>query len=97
MAASRNEAEKISLALVEENLVACANIFPGVLSIYKWKGQLERANECAIIAKTTTDKFDALKKRVKELHSYECPCIVATLLAAGDEGFLEWVKKVDKD
>ena len=92
-AGSREEAEKISLALVEEHLAACANIFPGVLSIYKWKGKIERSEECAIIAKTTSDKFEALRKRVKELHSYECSCIVATPVTAGDERFLEWVKK----
>jgi len=92
-ASSREEAEKISLVLVEEGLVACANIFPGVLSIYKWKGRTERANECAIIAKTTAGKFEALKKRVKALHTAECPCIVATPITAGDEGYLEWVKK----
>lgn len=92
-AASREEAEKISLALVEESLVSCANIFPGVLSIYKWEGKTERANECAIIAKITAERFDALKARVKALHSYECPCIVAMPITAGDERFLEWVEK----
>jgi periplasmic divalent cation tolerance protein len=93
IAATREEAESIALALVEEKLVACANIFPDVVSIYRWEGKTERANECAIIAKTTADKFDALQKRVRELHSYECPCIVATPIVAGSEGYLEWLRK----
>ncbi|MFA5041353.1 MAG: divalent-cation tolerance protein CutA [Bdellovibrionales bacterium] len=92
-AASREEAEKIALALVEEKLVACANIFPGVLSVYRWEGKVERANECAIIAKTTTNKFDALSQRVKELHSYECPCVVALPIVAGSDEYLEWIRK----
>ena len=92
-AATREEAESIALALVEEKLAACANIFSGVLSIYRWEGKTERASECAIIAKTTADRFDSLQKRVKELHSYECPCIVATPITAGNEKYLDWVKK----
>ena len=81
-ASSRDEADKICLALVEERLIACANIFPGVVSIFRWEGKIERPEECAIIAKTTADKFDALQKRVRELHSYKCPCIVATEMTA---------------
>jgi periplasmic divalent cation tolerance protein len=92
-ASSRDEADKIACMLIEEHLAACANIFPGVLSVYRWQGKIERAEECAIIAKTTSDKFVALQKRVKELHSYECPCIVAWPIVAGSEAFLEWVKK----
>lgn len=88
---SRKEAEKIALALVEENLAACANIFSGVRSIYKWQGKVEQADECAIVAKTMSDKFDALQKRVKALHSYECPCIVATPIVTGNEAFLTWL------
>ena len=91
--ASRGEAEKIALAIVEENIAACANIFPGIRSIYRWQGKVEQADECAVIAKTTSVRFDALQKRVKELHSYECPCIVAWPIVAGNEEFLEWITK----
>jgi periplasmic divalent cation tolerance protein len=90
--ASRKEGEKISLALVEENLAACANILSPVLSIYRWEGKIERAEECAIVAKTAKTKFDALEKRVKELHSYECPCIVATPIVVGNAAYLAWMR-----
>jgi periplasmic divalent cation tolerance protein len=92
-AASRDEADNIAHALVEEHLAACVNIFPGILSVYLWQGKTERAEECVLIAKTTTDKFDALQKKVKGLHSYECPCIVATPITAGNEAFLAWIKE----
>lgn len=91
-ATSKDEAEKIAVALVEEHLVACVNIFPNVVSVYRWKGQTERAEELVLIAKTTTEKFDAIEKRIKEIHSYECPCIVAVPLAAGSKEYLEWIK-----
>lgn len=91
-AASPEEADKIAQVLVEENLAACANIFPGVRSVYKWQGKTERAKECAIIAKTATDKFDALQKRAKEIHSYGCPCIVAWPIVAGRADYLDWMR-----
>jgi periplasmic divalent cation tolerance protein len=92
-AASREEAEKIAQALVKENLAACANILAGVLSIFRWEGKIEHTTESVIIAKTTANKFDALQKRVKELHSYDCPCIVATPITAGNEAYLAWIKE----
>lgn len=91
---SQDEAEKIALALVEEGLAACVNVFPGVTSTYKWEGKTEKTSECALIAKTLVSKFEALEKKVREMHSYECPCIVATRIVAGNEGFLDWVRKI---
>jgi len=90
-AASREEAEKIARAIVQENLAACANIFPGIHSINRWQGKVEEGGECAIIVKTKTENFPVLQRRVKELHSYECPCIVAWPIAAGDSDYLKWL------
>jgi periplasmic divalent cation tolerance protein len=90
-APSRELAEKIARALVEENLAACVNIIPAVRSIYRWKGNVEAATEVVLIAKTRAGLFDKLEKRVKALHSYECPCIVAWPIVAGHQPYLDWL------
>lgn len=92
-AGSTEEAEKIARVLVEEKSVACANVFPGVVSFYRWAGQTERTAEHVLIAKTTAEKFAAVEKKVKEIHSYDCPCIVATPIVSGSEDYLEWIRK----
>ncbi len=84
-------AETIARALVEERLAACANIIPGVRSIYRWRGKIESENEIILIAKTRAALFDRLEKRVKQLHSYDCPCIVAWPIRAGHQPYLDWL------
>jgi periplasmic divalent cation tolerance protein len=91
-AATPEEAEKIGLAVVEEKLAACANILPGVRSVYRWEGKVERADECAILFKTTEEKFDALQKKIREIHSYKCPCIVAWPIEKAYKTYLDWIK-----
>jgi len=88
---SREIAEKIARALVEEKLAACINIFAGVRSIYRWKGKVETANEVCLVAKSRAELFDKLEKRVKELHPYECPCIVAFPIGMGHQPYLDWI------
>jgi periplasmic divalent cation tolerance protein len=90
-APSRNEAEKIAEAAVTERLAACANILDGVTSIFHWEGKLCRENEVALTFKTTEEKTDPLTARIKELHSYECPCIVVLPIEGGNPAFLEWL------
>src|SRR5580658_8403206 len=90
---SREVAEKIARALVEEKLAACVNILAGMRSIYRWKGKVEAANEVVLIAKSRAELFDRLEKRVKELHPYECPCIVAWPIEAGHQPYLDWIAK----
>jgi periplasmic divalent cation tolerance protein len=90
---SRDLAERIARTVVEEKLAACVNIFTGVHSIYRWKGRVESADEVILIAKTRRDLFDALEKRVKELHSYEVPCIVAWPIEAGHKPYLDWLEQ----
>jgi periplasmic divalent cation tolerance protein len=91
-AADADEARRIGRALVEEDLAACVNILPGHTAIYRWEGELEEGAECAFLAKTTAARFEALRARVRALHSYELPCIVAFPVEAGDAGFLAWVR-----
>ena len=85
------EAERIAEALVAERLAACVNILGAVRSVYRWQGAVERADEVAMIAKTTQTLFDALNARVRALHSYDTPAIVAWPIVAGDAAYLDWI------
>ena len=92
-APSRKEAEKIAETVVTERLAACANILDDVTSVFHWEGKLCRENETVLILKTTEEKTDALTARIKELHSYECPCIVVLPIEGGNPAFLEWIAR----
>jgi periplasmic divalent cation tolerance protein len=91
-AGSSEEAATIGRTLIEERLVACANIVPGIRSIYRWKGKIYDEQEFLIIIKTRTSHFEAVQKRVKELHSYEVPEIISFPVAQGLPQYLEWVR-----
>ena len=91
-AADAEEARRIGRALVEEDLAACVNILPGHTAIYRWEGRVEEGAEAAFLAKTTAGRFDALRARIRALHSYALPCVVAFPVEAGDTEFLGWVR-----
>jgi periplasmic divalent cation tolerance protein len=91
------EAAEIARAVVGEGLAACCNIVPGVRSIYTWKGKLSDEAEALCIFKTKKTLFDRLKKRIKELHGYEVPEVVAVDIADGLEEYLDWVDEVTVD
>jgi periplasmic divalent cation tolerance protein len=91
-ASSAAEAGRIGRALVEERLAACVNVLSGIRSIYRWQGAVEEAEEVAMIAKTTADRFASLERRVRELHSYDVPCVVAWPHSAGHKPFLDWIR-----
>lgn len=88
---SQPEAERIADALVEEQLVACANILSPHTAVYRWEGKVERGEEVAVVFKTRADLFEKVKNRIVELHSYDCPCVVALPIEAGHEPFLKWI------
>jgi periplasmic divalent cation tolerance protein len=90
-AATKDEAIKIGALLVEHREVACVNIIDGMTSMYWWKGEIARDSEAVIIAKTLSSKTPDVVRRVKDAHSYECPCIVAVPLAGGNPDFLQWI------
>lgn len=90
-AATDGEAERIAAALVEERLAACANILPGVASIYRWQGRVERAREVIVVAKTRADLADKAIARAAALHSYEVPGVVALPIDAGHPAYLHWL------
>jgi periplasmic divalent cation tolerance protein len=86
------EAETIAAAVVEEKLAACVNILGPVASIYRWKGEIEQAREIVLLAKTRAALFERLRDKVKALHSYETPCIVAYPVLDGFGPYLDWIR-----
>jgi periplasmic divalent cation tolerance protein len=88
---SEEDAVKISNALVEERLAACANIVSPVRSIYRWEGKIWDEKEWLLFIKTQRKKFDELEKKVKSLHSYTVPEIIALPIIEGSSSYLEWL------
>ncbi|MBU1657349.1 MAG: divalent-cation tolerance protein CutA [Candidatus Omnitrophica bacterium] len=73
----KTEAEMIGKVLIESKLAACVNIIDGMKSIYRWEGKIEEGNEVILIAKTKDTLVPELTEKVKSVHSYSCPCVVA--------------------
>jgi periplasmic divalent cation tolerance protein len=92
-APSFDVADAIGRTLVEDRLAACVNILPSMYSIYRWQGKIETAGEVVLIAKSRTALFGEIEKRVRELHPYECPCLVAWPIEAGHQPYLDWIAK----
>ena len=88
---SQEEAQRIGAALVEAHLAACVNLIPGMISLYRWEGQVAQDQEFVLIAKTTESKLAALTAKAVALHSYDLPCVVAMPLVGGHTPFLQWI------
>lgn len=93
---SRDEAKKLGRALVEEKLVACTTIMSPVHSIYHWQGELCDDEETLMILKTKRELFSEIEVRVKELHSYAVPEIIAMPIVEGSENYLSWLRNETK-
>ncbi len=85
------KAVEIANVLVSERLAACVNIVPGLRSIYSWKGELCDDSECLLLIKTSGDCYPALEDRVKEMHPYELPEIIAVRIERGLSPYLKWI------
>ena len=91
---SNEEAQKIARKVVEERLAACVNIIKGVVSIFTWKGAVDEAQECLLIIKTRTELIADLIQRIKSLHSYDVPEIIALPITDGNPAYLDWINAV---
>lgn len=92
-ASSDSEAQTISKDLVGSRLVACANLLPGIRSIFQWKGEVQSEQEVLVIMKSRTELFDRIERRVRELHSYDVPEILAIPILAGSLPYLAWLRE----
>lgn len=85
------DAERIAEALVERRLAACVNIVPGLTSVYRWKGKLERDDERLLVIKTRRDRVDALRVALVSLHPYDLPELLVLPVEAGHAPYLAWI------
>ena len=84
-------ARRIGSALVAERLAACVNLLPGVESVYRWQGSVERATEVLLLVKTRREALPRLTRRVAELHPYELPEVVAVPVDGGSDAYCRWI------
>lgn len=92
-APDRNNAYKIAQTVVKEKLAACANIIPGITSIYRWERKLNRDKEVLLVIKTIGKSFVRLADRIKSLHPYQVPEIIALPIVKGSTAYLEWINQ----
>ncbi len=88
-----DEAFAIAEALVTDQLAACANIIPGMASVYRWQGEVQHGEEAVLIVKTRQSLVPRITWRIQDLHSYDCPCVVALPIAGGNPEFLSWISE----
>jgi periplasmic divalent cation tolerance protein len=89
---SQEEADRLALSLVEEKLAACINVTP-VNSFFRWEGKACEESERLLVIKSRGSLFETLEKRVRELHSYDVPEIIALPIVKGARGYLDWIEK----
>ncbi len=89
--ATPEDAERIATALVERGLAACVNVVPGVVSVYRWKGEVHRDEERLLVIKTRGERFEALREALVSLHPYEVPEVLALPIAGGHAPYLAWL------
>lgn len=86
-------ARRIARTVVHEGLAACVNLLPGLTSVYRWQGQVEESQELLLIIKTRRERYEALEARIKALHPYQVPEIIALALEAGSKRYLDWISE----
>jgi len=90
-AGSEEQADAIARGLVEAELAACVNVLPA-RSTYRWQGTVTRDEELLLIVKTTADRFEAVRAKIRELHSYELPEVIALPIVDADPAILDWIR-----
>ncbi len=97
---SQDEARILATRLLQENLVACANILPPHTAVYEWNGKTEMEEETAMLLKSTSDLYDKLENAIRSNHSYDVPCIIQIPIEKGYKPFVDWITSCctrDKD
>lgn len=79
--------------LVEEGLAACANVLPGMKTVYRWQERIEEGTEAVMIVKTRADLMTALQARIISEHPFDCPCVAALPVAGGSPDYLDWISR----
>jgi len=87
----KEDAEKIAISLVERKIAACAQIAGPIISIYRWKGKIETAEEWQCVIKSRKNLYDEIEKAIRAVHTYEVPEIIAVPIVAGSVDYLEWI------
>lgn len=85
------EAEAAGHAIVADGLAACVNIMPGMVSIYRWQGDVERAQETVMILKTREDLAEPVAQAVRARHPYDTPAVLFLPVSGGDPDYLDWI------
>lgn len=93
-APNEDEAARMAKALVEARLAGCVNIIRNIRSIYSWQGRIEDEPEVLMVVKTQKSLFEELSKKVRELHSYSVPEIIALPIIEGSQDYIRWLKEV---
>lgn len=88
---SLEEADTIARSVVADRLAACANVLPEIRSYFWWDGSVQSEREISLILKTREDLVQRLTAKIKQLHSYDCPCVVALPITEGNPDFLAWI------
>jgi periplasmic divalent cation tolerance protein len=87
----RKQATRIAHLLVDEQLAACVNLVPGLVSVYRWQGAVQQDDEILLLIKTTQGVYTKLEQRLRALHPYELPEIIAVPVQAGQADYLQWI------
>lgn len=90
---SREEADRIGAALIDRRLAACVQVLGPIVSRYRWKGEVEEAQEWQCLAKTELARYQEVEDAIRQAHSYEEPEILAIPILAGSKGYLDWVSR----
>jgi periplasmic divalent cation tolerance protein len=89
---SREDGERLAEALVGERLAACVNLVAPIRSIYRWQGEVCRDDEVLLLVKSTRERYPDLERRIRELHPYDVPEVIALPIAAGSDPYLSWLR-----
>jgi len=84
-------AENIASTIVREKIAACVNIVPGIRSIYRWKEDICDDSELLLLIKSSSENFESVRSRIRQIHTYETPEVIAVPITAGDPDYLNWL------